>query len=412
MQSARTIDPPPWIGTVQARTVFAALNDGDTRQTLYVGGCVRNHLLGLPVSDMDLATIHPPAEVIRRLQNAGLGFAPTGIDHGTVTAISDGMVFEVTTLRRDVSTDGRRAVVAYTDDWRKDAERRDFTFNTLLMDPQGHVYDPLGLGLADLSARRVMFVGNPADRIREDYLRILRFFRFHGCYGEGPPDQAALAACSAAAAGLQTLSRERITQEILKILGLERAAETLALMDDAQVLTKFYKADVSRDVVKSYFNLQTRYRAVDVVARLAAVAALDGELIEMNFSLSKAQIHFIGHLSAAMKQTQSLPWNEFHVRQLVYSFGNDVTVQVLLLQAAQIVGKAEALLSLLPQAKNWHPPVLPLTGADILAAGIKPGPVVGRILGQAESWWRAADFEPDRQACLLWLRQQLPGSVV
>lgn len=411
MQSARTIDPPLWAVTSPACAVMAALNDPGTRQTLFVGGCVRNHLLGMPVSDMDLATIHIPDAVIDRLQKAGIGFAPTGIDHGTITAICEGVTFEVTTLRRDVSTDGRRAVVAYTDDWREDAQRRDFTINTLLMDPQGHVYDPLGRGLGDLAAGQVIFVGNPSERIAEDYLRILRFFRFYGSYGQGAPDHEALHACRAGAAGLQSLSRERVTQEMLKILGLARAAEILALMEDFDVSAGLFKSNLSQDVVAAYFESQSRYGTLDVLSRLAVVEALDLDWIAAKYTLSRAQLQFIRHFSEAMRQTQTLLWNEFHARQTVYSFGNDITVQVLLWRSIQSPENAEAVLALLPLAKTWAPPVFPLGGADVLAAGVKAGPVVGRILVQAESWWRAADFAPDRQACLAWLRQHLPGLV-
>lgn len=405
MQSVKTTDLPVWAQTTQAESVMAALNDRGAMQALYVGGCVRNHLLGVPVSDVDLATVHTPDEVIRRLQKANLGFAPTGMDHGTVTAIAGGMTFEVTTLRRDVSTDGRRAVVAYTDDWVVDAQRRDFTINTLLMDGQGRVYDPTGRGLDDLVARRVVFVGHPEDRIAEDYLRIFRFFRFHTSYGQGAPDQAALAACTAGSAGIETLSRERITQEVLKILESENAGATLSVMVQAHVADSFYKGDVPIDRVIGYFDAQSRHQAVHATARLGVVAALDLDFIDEHFAFSKAQVLFVKDMMVAIGRVQVR--DERHIRQAVYECGNEATIQAVLFGMAQERQETDEDRTLLALAKTWHPPMFPLTGADILTAGIKAGPAVGQILGQAEIWWRAADFAPDRAACLAWLRQHL-----
>ena len=219
---------PATVITPSVRKIFAALGgDSDTRM---VGGCVRNALIGVPCGDIDIATKLLPQEVMKRLKAAGLKVIPTGIDHGTVTAVADKQGFEITTLRRDVATDGRRAVIAYTDDWAEDARRRDFTMNTLFADLSGKVYDPLGQGVRDLERRKIVFVGDPAERIKEDYLRVLRFFRFHGKYGKGAPDRAALRACAAASRNLKTLSKERVTQEILKILEVAKCPPVLSLM--------------------------------------------------------------------------------------------------------------------------------------------------------------------------------------
>jgi poly(A) polymerase len=224
----------------ESRAVFSALqNKAAHPQVLFVGGCVRNAVLGLPPGDCDLATIHPPFEVTRRLEDVGIKVVPTGIDHGTVTAVVDGKPFEITTLRRDVETDGRHAVVSFTQDWSLDAQRRDFTINTLLADGAGNLYDPTGDGLSDLEAGRVVFVGDPVQRIAEDYLRILRFFRFYAFYGRGRPDAAALAACRAAAGKIADLSRERVTQEILKIIAADGAADILEIMAAQNVMKDF-----------------------------------------------------------------------------------------------------------------------------------------------------------------------------
>ena len=219
----------PWRERPGLRPLLGAL-DAAEGQTRFVGGCVRDTLLDLPVSDVDLATRLAPDEVMARLKRARIRAVPTGIAHGTVTAVlSDGPV-EVTTLRRDVSTDGRRATIAYTEDWREDASRRDFTINALSADPEtGEVFDYFG-GEADLDARRLRFIGDPLTRIAEDHLRILRFFRFHARFGRGEPDTAALEACSARANDLMALSRERIADELLKLLALPDPASTVALM--------------------------------------------------------------------------------------------------------------------------------------------------------------------------------------
>src|SRR5947209_7920118 len=217
------------------RRLLAALG-ADEGLTRYVGGAVRDDLLGLPISDIDLATRIAPDEVIRRLEKARIKAVPTGIDHGTVTAVSDGQPVEITTLRRDVSTDGRRATVAFTDDWQEDAARRDFTINALSADPQtGQLFDYFG-GLSDLEERHVRFIGDPLQRIAEDHLRILRFFRFHARFAVGPPDPSALAACTLRANDLMALSRERIADELLKLLAMENPASTVAIMLEHGIL--------------------------------------------------------------------------------------------------------------------------------------------------------------------------------
>ena len=232
---ALTLDAAKWRKKRGMKRLLAALgaDDGLTR---YVGGAVRDDLLGLQVSDIDLATQIPPDEVIRRLEKARIKAIPTGIDHGTVTAVSDGQTFEVTTLRRDVSTDGRRATVSFTDDWKEDAARRDFTINALFADPRsGELFDYFG-GLADLEHRHIRFIGDPLQRIAEDHLRILRFFRFHARFDAGEPDAAALDACAARANDLMALSRERIADELLKLLALPDPSHTVAIMLDRGIL--------------------------------------------------------------------------------------------------------------------------------------------------------------------------------
>ena len=232
---ALTLDAAKWRKKRGTKRLLAALG-AEEGLTRYVGGAVRDDLLGLPVNDIDLATRIPPDEVIRRLEAAKIKAVPTGIDHGTVTAVSDGHPFEITTLRRDVSTDGRRATVAFTDDWKEDAARRDFTINALSADPlTGELFDYFG-GLDDLEQRHIRFIGDPLQRIAEDHLRILRFFRFHARFDAGQPDEAALEACTARANDLMALSRERIADELLEAPGTAQSARTMRIMLEREIL--------------------------------------------------------------------------------------------------------------------------------------------------------------------------------
>src|SRR6476619_45805 len=229
------LDAAKWRSKRGVNRLLDALG-ADEGLTRFVGGAVRDDLLGLPVNDIDLATRIPPDEVINRLEKARIKAVPTGIDHGTVTAISDGHPFEITTLRRDVSTDGRRATVAFTDDWQEDAARRDFTINALSADPEtGELFDYFG-GLADLEQRHIRFIGDPLQRIAEDHLRILRFFRFHARFDAREPDAAALDACTARANDLMALSRERIADELIKLLGTDDPVPTIAIMVERAIL--------------------------------------------------------------------------------------------------------------------------------------------------------------------------------
>ena len=235
MKADLTLPPPPWMQDDATQKVMHILNNAvgdsqDSPQALFVGGSVRNWLLKQSVEDIDIATKLVPKEVVEKLKAGNIKVIPTGIDHGTVTAVIEGKHFEITTLRHDVETDGRHAKVGFTQSWLEDAKRRDFTMNTLLADIEGNIYDPLGCGVEDAKAGHVVFVGDASVRIKEDYLRILRFFRFHAYYGRGDMDVAALEACRGAADNISTLSRERITQELLKILSVEDPTEILSVM--------------------------------------------------------------------------------------------------------------------------------------------------------------------------------------
>ncbi len=267
----RLVDQP-WMTAAPVRAVLDALEArGGRGCARFVGGCVRNALIDRHIDDIDIATVLTPDEVAAALEAKGLKAAPTGVEHGTITGVADGQPFEITTLRRDVSTDGRRAVVAFTTDWRDDALRRDFRLNALYADPDGRVFDPTGHGLADLRAGRIVFVGDPMVRIREDYLRILRFFRFQAWFGRGEPDPAGLAACRALKGMLAGRSAERTQKELIKLLAADDPRASLALMESTGVLEAIlpFVKDLSR--LNGMVRLQKLMDENDPELRLAAM---------------------------------------------------------------------------------------------------------------------------------------------
>lgn len=344
---------------------------GDAR---YVGGAVRDTLLGLDVADIDIATRHPPAEVIARLEAAGIRVIPTGIDHGTVTAISSGTVVEVTTLRRDVSTDGRRATVAFTDDWREDAARRDFTMNALYADPlTGAIHDWFG-GLADLAARRVRFIGDPYQRIAEDHLRILRFFRFHARFGD-TIDADGLAACTARANDLMALSRERIAAELLRLLVAPGAVPVVGLMIERGI----FRPVLPEITCMAAFEALAAHEAAqgvapDAIRRLAAlIAPGDAEAVGARLKLSNADRK---RLQAAHGGA-----GDEGARALAYRVGPAIATDRLLLAGESVA-----------PLRGWTPPNLPIGGGEIVARGVARGPEVAKLLRQVESEWIARGF--------------------
>lgn len=399
LEPARKSAIQDWMIAPETAAVMEALGPG---KALFVGGCVRNALLGRKVEDVDIATTLAPLIAMEHLKAAGLRVVPTGIDHGTVTAVSGGKGFEVTTLRRDVSTDGRRAVVAFTEDWAEDAQRRDFTMNTLLADTAGNVYDPTGRGLDDLEGGCVVFVGDPARRIAEDYLRILRFFRFHAVYGRGEPDAAALAACRVAADKIPLLSRERITKEFMSILAADDPAAVLGLMFPNGILKDLPHRDYDPDVLRRLCAFQKKRGADDRGGRLAVLAGCDpGHTAAMEKYLlftTRERRDYAALLSACagMKEV-----TEKSVRVLVYREENGIAYQALLLHCAL---KGECSGDLLDIAAGWTAPVFPLTGEDLVRAGIPQGPEIGRLLSAVEEWWIEGNFAGDRERCLSQLR--------
>jgi poly(A) polymerase len=358
--------------------------------TRYVGGCVRDTLLGLPVSDVDLATRLPPQEVMERLAKARIKAVPTGIAHGTVTAVVAGKPVEVTTLRRDVATDGRRATIAYTDDWREDAARRDFTINALFADPVTlEVHDYFG-GEEDLAARRVRFIGDPLTRISEDHLRILRFFRFFARFGEVEADAEALAACAARANDLMALSRERIADELTKLLAVPDPVEAVRLMLEGGIL-KPVLPEIGIDGVERLARLVKREAQASLaphpLRRLAALLPPDAAVAAAVGARLRLSNRKAKRLTAAAQRT---PEDPKVPEILAYRIGPDEAADRILLgdgdpRAAAALGE-------------WQRPRLRVGGGDLIAMGLEAGPVVARTLQAIEREWAGAGFPPEGAA--------------
>jgi len=381
---------------------------GDAR---FVGGAVRNALLGEPVGDVDIATPIQPAEVMHRLKESGLKVIPTGIEHGTVTAVSAGKPFEVTTLRRDVSTDGRRATVAFTTDWAEDAARRDFTMNALYAGEDGRVFDYFN-GLTDLKARRVRFVGDPRTRIREDFLRILRLFRFHAWYGKGELDADAFAAAAEEKAGLKSLSGERVQKELLRLLKAKTPVPSLQAMRRASILAEILPADLQLDRTARLVEIETANRRdPDDLLRLAALLPDDvktARKLSGALKLSNAdKERLIDAADADRRIAGTLSSRE--ARQLIYQLGQQRFRDQLLLRWSQArEGAADSRWGkLLKLAESWKKPELPIDGRDVMAKGIDEGPKIGTTLRALEQEWIEADFAPDRRALLKRLRETI-----
>lgn len=355
-----------------------------------VGGAVRDTLAGLAVADIDLATPDLPGQVVASLRRAGLRAVPTGLAHGTVTALAGGRGYEVTTLRRDVATDGRHAVVAFTEDWREDAARRDFTLNALSMSGDGTVCDYFG-GIEDLRAGRVRFVGDPAQRIAEDYLRILRFFRFHARYGRTPPDPAALSAIREGVPGLSRLSPERVWSELRRILAGPDPRETVALMASLSVLAAVLPegADPAR---------LGQAMPDDPLLRLAALSTGDAEAAADRLRLSNAARARLVALRAG--PTPRPENDDATLRRLLADTPADVLVGRVWLADDGDAGRA----ALRARLDGMERPVFPLAGRDVLPLGVLPGPEVGLLLDAVRRWWLEGGCVANTEACAARLR--------
>ncbi|MFP3920065.1 MAG: CCA tRNA nucleotidyltransferase [Dichotomicrobium sp.] len=397
-----------WLGRESTRKVLALLSS-DGHEARAVGGAVRNALMGIPVTDVDVATTATPDEVLGMAEAAGIRAVDTGAEHGTVTLVPDHEAIEVTTLREDVETYGRHARVTFTRDWASDARRRDFTMNALYAGADGTVFDPLG-GYDDLRARRVRFIGEPSERIREDYLRILRFFRFEAEYGDPDAaatamDAAALAAIERECAGLEKLSGERIHNELRRLLMAPGAARSLGAMMDAGVLVRVLGgAPRLHDFASAQAIQQARGIAADFAVRLAVLAVRveeEAERLTGRLRLSNAERDELVALPRAARRFDKAT-DERAAKAALYRLGPAVYRGAVLLawstsRAALDDARWTKLLAL-PDA--WRAPTFPLKGADLLALGVRPGPEVGEILRELERRWIDSDFATQRDSLL------------
>ena len=390
-----------WLRDAALVRLLGVLNGGGEEARI-VGGAVRNALLGMPIGDIDIATTALPEEVMRRVSAAGFKAVPTGIEHGTVTVVIDGRPFEVTTLREDVETFGRHAKVRFGRDWTADAQRRDFTMNALSLTADGVVHDYVR-GLADLRARRVRFIGEAATRIAEDYLRILRFFRFHATYGHGAPDPEGLSACIAARAGLEQLSRERVRMELFKLLVAPHAVATLAIMTESGLLVPVLGGvpDLAgfANMVKVEAALGIEADPVHRLGALAVRVTEDAERLWQRLRLSNAEHERLA--SMADRWWRVSPADDKAARALLYRLGRERFTDRVLLAFARAwpQGVRDAQWrSLATLPARWTPPAFPLKAADFLKRGVARGPALGAALRAAEEAWIEADFPEDEAA--------------
>lgn len=405
----------PALSAPETRAVFRAL-EGDGVTTRLVGGTVRNALLGEPVKDIDMATVLLPEKVIELAKGAGLKAIPTGIEHGTVTLVAHGRPVEVTTLRADVETDGRRAVIRYTEDWSEDAERRDFTMNALYCDPDGTIFDPLS-GLDDLLARRVRFIGNAEDRIREDYLRILRFFRFFAFYGEGRPDAEGLKACVRLKSGIALLSAERIWSELKRILEAPRPEKSLLWMRTSEILQIVLPECWGIDAIHALVATeQAEGWPPDPLLRLAAIIPPRTESIDKladRLRLSRSETKWL--TAWAGSDPMGAPLDEDALALRLYRDGESPVLARLRLALAKASGEgqddiAAGLRRNIAFAADWTKPALPVTGKDLQALGHKTGLAMGELLSALEDRWVESGFSLSREALLDEARGRIEGA--
>jgi poly(A) polymerase len=400
MSDVGVLDDAPWLKSGPAARVLELLN-GHGEEARVVGGAVRNALLKMPTGDIDIATTALPSEVIRRAKAAGIKSVPTGIDHGTVTLVVNGEPFEVTTLREDTETFGRKARVAFGRDWIVDAQRRDFTINGLSVDAGGVLHDHVG-GLDDIAAKRVRFIGDPDQRIAEDYLRILRFFRMHAAFGAGQPDRSGYLACIRARRGLATLSAERLRMEMLKLLVAEAAAGAIAAMAEGGLLLPIFGGVAytgpfaAMIAAERLLGLQP-----DPIRRLGALAVAvteDARRLSIRLRLSNAEIRALDSMGHRWWRLAGM--DQATARRRLYRLGEDRYRDRLMLAWARAGddGSFAQWRELATLPERWSAPKFPLKAADFIARGIAEGPALGHVLALAEDAWLATNFALERQA--------------
>jgi len=399
-----------WPETQQLITAFAVKPES----LRFVGGAVRDALLAREVSDVDAATTLLPEATMALLERSGIRAIPTGIKHGTVTAVIDRKHFQITTLRRDVSTDGRHAEVAYTDDWKEDASRRDFTMNALYLTPSGELFDCFG-GEMDAKAGHVRFIGDPTQRITEDYLRILRFFRFHAHYGKGAPDAAALTACSAQTTYMESLSGERIQYELFKLFSAPRASETLNIMREQNSfppilgfavtnVEKFVRFESIEKImairIEPCVKLFEFIRAAKVTAESALAALVSRlHLSNQDEKILQIMLRHLAEVQSNMTQPQQ--------KKLLRKLGTEhfaATVMARWVDSDEAITSDHPYAAMLTLAAQWQPPIFPVNGDDLIALGIAPGKELGDTLRTLEEFWEERNYVPSKKALLAQLK--------
>jgi poly(A) polymerase len=401
-----------WLKAPETQALVAALNAARAGGSRFVGGCVRNTLMGREVDDIDIATQLTPDQVTEIAMRAGFAAHPTGIEHGTVTVVVKHKPFEVTTLRRDVSTDGRRATVAFTEIWEEDAQRRDFRMNALYADANGALSDPTGGGLEDARAGRVIFIGDAQQRIKEDYLRILRFFRFNAWYAKGPIDPHGLHACADLVAGLDSLSVERIWKEAKKLLAAPDPRSAWEGMEAIEVRARALPELANHTRLDALIRLDADLLLpADAMTRVAA-ALQDQDTARALARRLKLSNEERDRLVAALgddeKITSYMSLKE--MRRAIYRLGNEAFRDRVMLAWADGKGeKAQAWRALVAHGQMWTPPKLPLSGDEVMAAGVPAGPKVGEVLREVEAWWVDADFPDDKLSIIERLKAVAQG---
>lgn len=387
-----------WLSAAPTRRVMAALLDAAPGGARFVGGCVRNALTGHPVEDIDIATVLEPHAAADALRKADIAVHPTGIEHGTLTAVADHTPFEVTTLRRDVSTDGRRATVAFTTSWEEDSARRDFRLNAIYADADGTLFDPQG-GVADALARRIVFIGRAEDRIAEDYLRILRFFRFFAFYGGTAPDPAGLAACSRMADGIARLSAERVWKEMKKLVAAPDPRAAVAAMASSGVLAAVLGEAGEMGTLSRLIDLDSRR---DALLRFAALVGGDGGAQARRMKVSNAEkLRLKAARDPELAKLVASNWQtRAGIERLVYRHGNDAVADQIALMAARVEIPPDGWGGALAHARSFRVPVFPVTGADLLSSGMAHGPEVGETLKRLEDQWLESRFRLSKEELL------------
>ncbi len=402
----------PWLKAPETQKLITALEGARAGGSRFVGGCVRNTLMGREVDDIDIATQLTPDQVTDVATKVGFAAHPTGIEHGTVTVVVNNKPFEITTLRRDVSTDGRRATVAFTESWEEDSARRDFRMNALYADASGAIHDPTGGGLDDARAGRVIFIGDAHTRLREDYLRILRFFRFNAWYARGPLDPAGLAACADLVAGLDTLSVERVWKETKKLLGAFNPRAAWEGLDAIEARARALPEMRNHKRLDALMALEADLMLpIDAMTRVAA-SLTDQEsakaLARRLKLANEERDRLVAALGDDVKITSYMSLRE--MRRAIYKLGNEAfRDRVMLAWAEAGASKAQQWRALVAHAQMWNPPKLPLTGDEVMAAGVPAGPKVGVVMREVEEWWIDADFPDDKLSVIERLKAVAQG---